>query len=135
MRSARANLEFRTAQERVVNRRGFLKIAFGAAAVTAIPVVLTRALERRLPVIYGDGVHDDTEGLQAALDGREFICRDSCVTVYGTDVFMHGGNYRISQTLHVGRGLRGAKNATIMGCRFDSPNTLDPFIRIHSEPL
>lgn len=86
-----------------MNRRGFLKIAFAAGAITAVPVTLTKSLERSAPVIYGDGVHDDTAGLQAAIYGDEFIARNECVSISGNIVHLAAGTYRVSKTLNLTR--------------------------------
>lgn len=82
-----------------MNRRNFLKITIAAGVALATPIVLTRALERRLPVIYGDGIHDDAAGLQAALRGEDFISHDSCVRVMDGVVHINSGTYLIGETL------------------------------------
>lgn len=89
-----------------MDRRNFLKIAFTAAAVTAVPVALTKALEQTLPVIYADGAHDDWAGLQAAIDGRDFICASECVQVFMNRVSLFRGHFLISRTLRVGGATR-----------------------------
>jgi TAT (twin-arginine translocation) pathway signal sequence. len=101
-----------------MNRRDFLRVTLAAAAVVATPVLLTKAMERELPVVYGDGVHDDTEGLQAALDGRDFVCRDGCVKVLNGSAHIVGGNYRISRTLRV----NSERKPTINFCSFTMPD-------------
>jgi hypothetical protein len=99
-----------------MNRRSFLRVAFTATAVTAVPVTLAAALETRIPVIYGDGKHDDWEGLQAALDGREFACRDGCVRAHGRNVSIIGGTYRISKPLRL--PASEGSYTTIISCEF-----------------
>ena len=57
----------------MTTRRGFFKLIAGAAIA---PVAAkAAALMPSAPILWGDGVHDDTEALQALLDGRvvEFV--------------------------------------------------------------
>jgi hypothetical protein len=83
-----------------VNRRQMLSFGFGALAVTAIP--LTKMLAPKVPIIYGDGNHDDTPGLQAALDGRDFIALDSKVKVTNGRLELANGHYRLTQSIWLG---------------------------------
>lgn len=94
-----------------MNRRHFLKIAFAVGVATALPVALTKALEDSLPMVYGDGIHDDTLGIQAALDGRPFLAVEDCVRVIAGTVHLTSGAYRVTDTIHLGRG----PNTTMMG--------------------
>jgi hypothetical protein len=95
-----------------VNRRGFFKVAFAAGLATALPALSIETL----PTIYGDGIHDDTDGLQAALDGKDFHCRDKSVTVTDGNVRISNGNYLVSRTLVVPNSDR---ELCIEGCRFE----------------
>ena len=80
-----------------LTRRSFLRGLFTIAAVSVVPATL---LQADLPRIVGDGIHDDTAGLQAALDGKPFICEGNVVR--GTQSLHIGeGMYRISDTLTV----------------------------------
>lgn len=81
----------------MISRRIFLKIGFAAGIATAVPVGISlldgRPVlgEHTLPIIMGDGIHDDTAGLQAALAGLPFIANHDCVQVIsGTVTFRHG---------------------------------------------
>lgn len=52
-----------------MTRRTFIGAAIGATVVAAagpLPIVPD------IPTLWGDGIHDDTAGLQAAIDGREY---------------------------------------------------------------
>ena len=91
-----------------MNRRGFLKVVFSAAAASAVPIALNKALRSPTPVIYGDGIHDDTAGLQAAFNGQDFVCHKDLVSVSGDTVHLSGGTFLISKTIEVGgtRSLR-----------------------------
>lgn len=83
-----------------MDRRNFLKLAFVGAAIAATPIALKEALASRLPMIYGDGEHDDWEGLQAALDGKQFIAREACVVKQGNTYHLRPGTYMSSHSLH-----------------------------------
>lgn len=87
-----------------MSRRGFLRGLAGAAAVAvlAVPVVELVAREA-LPRIVGDGIHDDTAGLQAAVDGRPFI--SDVVRVIDVDgrrtVLLGEGEFRIGSAVEL----------------------------------
>ena len=87
-----------------MNRRGFFKLAAGAAAVAFIPISTSEAL----PVFVGDGKHDDTEAIQAAADGQPFEDRSkaglSMSVADGVLMFGAGANLVLKDTLHLGRG-------------------------------
>lgn len=100
-----------------MNRRDFLRVTFGAAGVAAAPVVLTKALEKRVPVIYGDGIHDDTEGLQAALSGREFIARNECVWIENGAVRLANGRFILTETLQVPKDVSLIGSGTVLEWR------------------
>lgn len=78
-----------------LSRRGFLTGVIAVGAVAALP-----ALASDMPILYGDGVHDDTAALQAFIDGKPVI-RDGVVYRCDGDepVVLHGGIYEISDTL------------------------------------
>lgn len=78
-----------------LNRRSFLRGLFTVAAVSIAPALPMHA---DLPRIVGDGIHDDTAGLQAALDGRPFVCEGDIVSS-ATEVTITGGEYKLSKTL------------------------------------
>lgn len=95
-----------------LSRRSFLRGAMTVAAATIVSVALADA---GIPRIVGDGIHDDTLGLQAALDGKPFIA-DDFVFSSADGVVIENGHFAISDTLHIGRtGTR----ATIRHCVFD----------------
>lgn len=83
-----------------MNRRSFLRgllVATGTAMVVS-PVDLLAG--PALPRIVGDGIHDDTVGLQAALDGKPFEA-DGLVVRSADRVHINGGVYRITNTLTI----------------------------------
>lgn len=93
-----------------LSRRSFLGGALVLAAATAVPAHALKALGP-LPVIYGDGIHDDTAGLQAAIDGKPFrVFGDRAYAVRtGGRVFIGQGRFRLSDTLR----LNGPVSVTI----------------------
>lgn len=96
-----------------INRRDFFKVAFAAGVASVAPI----ALGERLATIYGDGVHDDTEGLQAALDGNGFHARNGCVSVRDGVLYIQGGLYQVSETLVIGSDSKAdCRNATFRWC-------------------
>jgi hypothetical protein len=97
-----------------VNRRSFLKIAFAVGVASALPISLTKDLEDSWPIVYGDGVHDDTAGLQAALRGENFIARNECVQVTEGCCFIHDGSFLISRTIDLGSSR--ISSTKVFGC-------------------
>jgi hypothetical protein len=100
-------------------RRSFLK---GALSVVAATVVLAKLpKDFALPQIIGDGLHDDTAGLQAALNGEPFLC-DGCVVRNATEVVLRGGAYRLTSmiTMPPFTTLRGEGAATVQAHHRDS---------------
>ena len=82
-----------------MNRRSFFKMSFSGSTIVATPIALTSAQAGRIPVIYGDGMHDDAEGLQAALEGRDFVCAGGGVVLRGPHEVLDDSRYYISKTL------------------------------------
>lgn len=82
-----------------VSRRSFLG---GALALTAARSIPFSGLGH-VPLIWGDGVHDDWAGLQAALNGEPFRAVGNRVIAQnvGGKVLIHHGSFRLSRTLVV----------------------------------
>lgn len=74
------------------------------------------------PVLFGDGIHDDTEALQAYLNGRRVISTSGFTRPYMVIPHVSGGIYRISKTLVISRPY-----TRIEGCAFKLPEGLQPF--------
>lgn len=94
-----------------MNRRLFLRnaglLAAGVVAADQLELVERLGRTRRLfagwrgiPTLYGDGWHDDTEGVRALVSGEELwdVRRGRKIT---GDGLVQGGRYRISGTIDV----------------------------------
>lgn len=104
-----------------LNRRWFLGGAMALVATPALAKLMPLAT-LPIPLIKGDGLHDDWEGLQALLSGTPF-------TVDGEDLIAQAGliargRFKISRGLTMSRG----------GFVLDG-NTFLPTFSIGSEPL
>jgi len=80
-----------------------------------------RRRTKRVYVLYGDGIHDDTEALQAACDGEPFVWRGRLYD-REDDWLVSGGQFRLSRTLYVNRAEqigRQRRQGSIMGNVFD----------------
>ena len=108
-----------------INRRSFLR---GFVAVTAVATIAPAALfDLGLPRIVGDGIHDDTLGLQAALDRKPFTCAADLVRVDEGGILISRGLFRVSDTLHVRQGHTSITDSTFI---YDSPD-VKPVIQFH----
>lgn len=91
-----------------MNRRIFLKFLAAGVAIAGTPIALKAAIRERLPIIYGDGIHDDSEGLQAAMNGLPFVARNDCVTVSydrgRRTVHLSPGNFKLGTALETEGG-------------------------------
>lgn len=75
------------------SRRGFL---FGlGAALFADPKMLVG----RIPMIWGDGVHDDWEGMQTLFDGKPVKLLSGDTFTPGPSPTLRGGSYLLSRPL------------------------------------
>ena len=84
---------------------------FGAAlALVAVPPLRARAAT--VPVLYGDGIHDDTAGLQALLDGNPVMI-DGAVVRRDEPATVMNRTFVISDTLVIRRSY-----TRLCGCRF-----------------
>ena len=96
-----------------MNRRSFLKIAGAAGLLTVTPISIASALAKKVPIIYSDGIHDDTEGLKAAVSGKDFVCDSGIVHVSGDTAIIRGGNFLLSDTVSI-----TDTRAFISNCKF-----------------
>lgn len=81
-----------------LSRRSFLG---GAIALTAATLLPLDAVASTVPSIHGDGVHDDTNGLQALLDGEPFrIVGERPMRLSNEGhANITGGTYRVTRPL------------------------------------
>ena len=83
-----------------MNRRKFFA---GLAALVTAPLALARPHRHRL---YGDGVHDDTQAMQALFDGQRVVMPDGWIqqASRGCPIVLGCGSYRLTQALDVRDG-------------------------------
>lgn len=90
-----------------MDRRTFLRGLLTVAAVSIAPI---DALTASVPSIVGDGVHDDTAGIQAAINGRPFSA-DGLVVRGQSEVQFGAGTFRMTAPMRFGTSavvVRGA---------------------------
>ena len=86
-----------------MRRRGFLG---SVLAATAVPVKAIAVVLPALPVLYGDGRHDDTHALEVALNGGDVLWSDGRPV---GDV-IDGKKFAISRTIDVACLTRSLTN-------------------------
>ena len=89
-----------------LTRRSFFR---GALALTALAATPALSKISFAPMIYGDGVRDDTDGLQALLSGQPFQVAEDAVGHFfsdAMDVQIIGGRHRTTRPLFA-RGFKG----------------------------
>lgn len=90
-----------------MNRRNFIRHAVAASAAIALaPKILFAQPERY--ILYGDGVHDDTQTLQAWLDGKPVY--DANGRLLGN--YLRRGTFRMTE----GITFKNADNHHITNC-------------------
>jgi hypothetical protein len=83
-----------------ISRRSFLGGTLSIGATAVLPVV-----PDRLPVIYGDGAHDDLEGLAALFNHEPVHILAEAVSVSADGVIeTRGGPGRIGRTMYLEPG-------------------------------
>lgn len=84
-----------------MNRRHFLKISLGLAAATAVGPIVREQVKRgymQSPfVLYGDGYHDDTEALQALINGKPVLFNGRILKAESNTVYLPAGTFNISE--------------------------------------
>lgn len=124
-----------------VSRRGFFKLAAGAAAMVAVPSVL---ISEHVPTIYCDGVNCDAAGLAALMAGKavQFAASDMAgkigwaggtLNLSGDFLILEpviapdqmsgkvlsGGRYNLHSSF---LDLTGVTGVTVTGCEIDITN-------------
>lgn len=88
-----------------LSRRGFLGgiLALGAAPAIIKAESLMKLYVPPKLILWGDGIHDDTRALQAAINGEEVIVKDMASTILVTPkrIRIRDGNYLISDTVYI----------------------------------
>jgi len=109
-----------------LSRRSFLGGVLALSVAAAAAPVLALA---DVPVIYGDGVHDDWAGLQAMFDGRPFRVTDGAALV-ATEGVLNGGIFSLSKTLVI----RGS-HITIQRAAFNAADDFEgeAMLRVHGD--
>ena len=127
-----------------MNRRQFLP---GFAALTVIPFMPSWILGERCLILHGDGVHDDSEALQAWIDGKDMYYADG--TRVGTvisgrtllikqSIFLRSKEYRLITQCFLRVDLKGRggiffnereNNAWIKYCVIDGGGAPGPSSR------
>lgn len=79
-------------------RRSFLRGAVAAVAVSPV------AFAKPLPVLVGDGIHDDTAALQAFVDGESFI---AVTPEMASGLVLQNGRFRITAPIRLGPKASG----------------------------
>lgn len=102
-------------------------MVLAATIAIATPIELEKALEKQLPIIYGDFLHDDWEGLQAAMNGQEFVCDSGVAMVKDGICYIHQGFFKVSKTLH----LTGNSQVVMTNTYVETSG--DPMILVHPE--
>ena len=82
-----------------LSRRSFLRGALAVIGATVAPALPSMA---DIPRIVGDGIHDDTAGLQAALDGKPFIADDMVIRT-ADQLKITKGIFKITEMLTIRR--------------------------------
>lgn len=83
------------------SRRSFLGgiLAVGAASTVVTPAAL---LARSVPMLWGDGIHDDTAALNALLSGGEFeVSREGLALRKAGMILLQKGNFLVSDTIGI----------------------------------
>lgn len=98
-----------------MDRRTLLARAGAVMAVAAIaPSTFARAASwNAMPILWGDGVHDDSPGLQALIDGKPVDVRNGSARYEGSWFLAHG-TYRVSAPLRFSQ----SSEVTITSSRF-----------------
>lgn len=111
-----------------MSRRFFLGGVLALAATPVIVRVVSPLLIAPKPIIWGDGIHDDWEGLQALLNGQEFEVKEGAFVASAG--LIRNGRFRITNALDLGGDFQ------IEGCKFDARDAeyvTGPIIRVNQQ--
>lgn len=98
-----------------ISRRWFLGGALGVAAASVLP--LGAGYDA---VLYADGIHDDTDALQAMFEGKPVYVKSDQVVVAATkhDVKIIGARLRMTRTLDATCLARDGRKIHFDSCHF-----------------
>lgn len=115
-----------------LSRRSFLRGVLAVAGATVAPALPAIA---SVPRIVGDGVHDDTAGLQAAFDGKPFVA-DGMVISDADWLTVHKGAFKVTRPITIRRsGVEISECSFISSdlapdeCLLNIEGTADCFVR------
>jgi hypothetical protein len=80
-----------------LSRRTFLRGALAVSAAVTVPMALHMPLR---PVLWGDGIHDDTDAFQAMIDREPVdIISDAVRLIRSEAMEISGGVFRLSKQI------------------------------------
>lgn len=105
-----------------LTRRSFVQALAAAGALAAFPAFSVRSVVPvRWPVLWGDGLHDDTEALQALFDGAPVEHAGQMLhRIRGFAGFIENRRFKISDTIYADRradipGFVGLRDCSVHG--------------------
>lgn len=100
-----------------ITRRSFFRLTAGAA-ITPVLAQAAAAMPS-IPVLWGDGVHDDTEAMQALLDGKVIEFADPAMAKgagwFGKTLRLPAGRFRMATHPVFGKGSVEWTDVTVDG--------------------
>lgn len=101
----------------MMNRRSFLRGMLVVTAVAIVPTAALKAMEaiKPLPILYGDGIGDDTAALQALFDGKAFRTLDGFVGI-AEECRLADAHLSVSSMLSIGQ----KRGMLISDCVFEA---------------
>lgn len=115
-----------------MKRRSFL-IGLGAlvaapAIVRATSIMPVRVVPLYIPEIYGDGLRDDTAGLQALLNGEPYVVDGKVMMQTAETKYLPRGVFMITQTMSAGNFWGAGEGTRII-------TTAEPALRISGKDI
>jgi hypothetical protein len=139
-------------------RRGFFRLAVGAAAVAALPVPFKAAAD--VPMIWADGIHNDAPGLNALIrgevvqffrpeladkigwrgdtldfGGQWFRCEETVVFEHDEKVLANMKVETTAKTALFARGVDSTISGIHLNCRSNDPDSVGLYIAAPKRPF